>query len=354
MKFTVGYQADDSLGETILRHRDSVVEIYFPWEGFTSGRGVVQDRFAQRKMEADLERFAQEGLAANLLLNGNCYGRYAQARSFFQSVGDTVAELIDRYKLGSVTTTSPLIAKFLKANFKDIEVRASVNMEIGTTEGFGYIAQWFDSYYLRREFNYDCDRLETAKKWCEQNGKKLYLLANSGCLNFCSAHNFHDNLVAHQHEIAEMDNAYDFRGVCHDFLANPQNRESLLRHTNFIRPEDVPLYETLCDGMKLATRTNRNPSAVVEAYCSGKYSANLLDLTEPSHAGHLYPSVIENGKIAADYAQRRLHCDKRCQTCGYCDTVQKNATVNLEQIGSVNFYADLDADRPTPADSCSC
>ena len=333
MKFTVGYQADDSLGETILRHKDSVVEIYFPWEGFTSGRGVVQDRFVQRKMETDLEKFAQEGLATNLLLNGNCYGRYAQARSFFQSVGDTVAELIDRYKLGSVTTTSPLIAKFLKANFKDIEVRASINMEIGTVEGFNYIAQWFDSYYLRREFNYDYNRLETAKKWCEQNGKKLYLLANSGCLNFCSAHNFHDNLVAHQHEIAEMDNAYEFRGVCFDYLSKPEKRRNFLRDTNFIRPEDLPLYEPYFDAVKLATRTNRNPVAVLEAYLAGRFSGNLPELLEPNHAERFYPAVIENSRLPADFGRRVLHCRKNCAKCGYCAAALEQSLVQLPTIG---------------------
>ena len=332
MKFTVGYQANDALKSTVIANKAHISEIYFPWGSFTSGRGVVQDRFQQRQMESDLEQYTAEGFGMNLLLNGNCYGRNAQSRVFFQSIGDNVQELIERFKLGSVTTTSPLIAKFLKTNFPDIEVRASVNMEIGTVEGFQYISQWFDSYYLRREFNYNFKMLERSYKWCIANGKKLFLLANSGCLNFCSAHNFHDNLVAHQHEIAEMDNAYEFRGVCHDFLSLEENKKRLLHYTNFIRPEDTRLYEDFCHGMKLATRTNRNPSAVVDAYCKGKYSANILDLTEPSHAGHLYPSVIENSKIAENYAEHRLHCDKNCQTCGFCDLVQKNATVNLEGI----------------------
>lgn len=330
MKFSVGYQANDLLKKTVIANKSSISEIYFPWGGFTSGRGVVATQSAQRRMERDLDEYAAEGFGANLLLNGNCYGAHAQSRAFFTSIGDTVQELSGRYNLGSITTTSPLIAKFVKTNFPAIEVRASVNMEIGTVEGFKYVAQWFDSYYLRREFNYNFGKLSAAYNWCVENGKKLFLLANSGCLNFCSAHNFHDNLVAHQHEIAEMDNAYDFRGVCHDFLSQSENKQRLLSYTNFIRPEDVPLYEPLCHGMKLATRTNRNPAAVVGAYCAGKFAANILDLTEPSHSGHLYPAVIENPKIPADYAQRRLHCNKDCQHCDFCQAAQKTATVYLQ------------------------
>ena len=53
--------------------------------------------------------------------------------------------------------------------------------------------------------------------------KKLFMLANSGCLNFCSAHNFHDNLVAHEADISKMDNAYNFSGICHEYLKNTEN-----------------------------------------------------------------------------------------------------------------------------------
>ena len=329
MKFTVGYQLNDTLKKTVIDNKDKIAEIYFPWGNFTNGRGVIDSKYTQRQMEIDLDEYASVGFEMNLLLNGNCYGRYAQSRSFFMSIGDNVQELIERYKLGSITTTSPLIAKFVKTNFPDLEVRASVNMEVGSVEGMKYIAQWFDSFYLRREYNYNYKMLKTAYDWCTQNNKKLYLLANSGCLNFCSAHNFHDNLVAHQHEIAEMDNAYEFHGVCHDFLSVAENKKRLLHYTNFIRPEDVHLYEELCHGMKLATRTNRNPAVVVDAYCKGKFSANILDLTEPSHAAHMYPTVIENTKIASDYAEHRLHCTKNCLNCAFCDIVQKNASVDL-------------------------
>ena len=84
--------------------------------------------------------------------------------------------------------------------------------------------------------------LKAAKEWCDNNGKGLYGLANSGCLNFCSAHVFHDNIVAHEDEIMQMDNGYIFKGQCHSYLENAQKREDWLRITNFIRPEDVNLY----------------------------------------------------------------------------------------------------------------
>ena len=43
---------------------------------------------------------------------------------FFEKVGECVEFIKDKYILNSVTTTSPLIAKFIKENFKGIDVRA--------------------------------------------------------------------------------------------------------------------------------------------------------------------------------------------------------------------------------------
>ncbi len=335
MKFTVGYQNNDILKRTILRLRDSIAEIYFPWQGIATGRGVPEERGTQAKMESDLAEYAQAGLVGNLLINGNCYGARAQARAFFNRIGDVIDEASERFNLTSITTTSPLVAKFTKTNFKDIEVRASVNMEINSPEAMAYLANNFDGFYAKREYNWDRVRLSAMRKWTSENGKKLYILANSGCLNFCPARTFHDNLVAHQHEIAEMDNAYEFHSLCGEFLKNENSKPSLLSRMNFIRPEDIHLFENFCDGIKLATRTSRNPSTIVEAYCAGKFGGNALELTEPSHAQHFYPSVIENSKIANGYAEKRLDCDKNCAECAYCNLIQKNATITLDKTEGI-------------------
>lgn len=324
----VGYQNSQELKTCVLESKDHISELYFPWQGFTSGRGEPsqEDHLA---LEEDLETYSSAGIKLNLLLNGNCYGEQSQSRSFFQEVGDTVFHLYENWGVSVVTTSSPLIAKFLKINFPDIDIRASVNMEIGTPEGASYVAQWFDSFYLKREFNHHLDKIVTMRNWCDKNSKKLYLLANSGCLNDCSARTFHDNLVAHQNEIAKQDNAYAFKGVCHEYLQQDENQKSLLQISNFIRPEEISLYENFVDGIKLATRTTLNPMMIIQAYLSRKHLGNLLDLTEPSHAKNFYPSIIANDKIPADFGKRRWECNHRCQECNACQEVQQNATIKL-------------------------
>lgn len=300
MKYMVGLNAvNRKLLECIKDNKKHIYEVYFSWGDFPNGRSsqIESDVYTPWELQ-DLQRNAlqelsQEGIALNLLFNANCYGKDSQSRAFFHKAGMTIDYIAEHYGLQSVTTTSPLIGKFVHENFKGIEVRASVNMEIGTVQGMEYVEKYFDSYYMKRELNRDFDAIQVLHQWCVENGKKLFLLANSGCLNDCSAHNFHDNLVAHESEIAKMDNAYDFQGICREFLRDETHYRALISQTNFIRPEDMRLYEPYFEAAKLATRVHRNPTMVLNSYVREKYSGNILELLEPAH--NIYPYVLENG-----------------------------------------------------------
>ena len=301
MKFTVGLQfINNAFLDCVIEQKDHIDEVYFSWADFPNGRSnqllnaeLTPWELQKQQMEV-LTRLEKEGVRLNLLFNANCYGADSQSRAFFERVGMTVDYIQTNYGLTSVTTTSPLIARFIKDNFPDILTRASVNMEIGTVQGMDYLAGYFDGYYMKREHNRDFEKIEELSAWCRDNGKTLHLLANSGCLNHCSAHIFHDNLVAHEDEIARRDNAYQFGGICHEYLKDEQHYLSLIHDTNFIRPEDIHRYEPYFKSVKLATRVNRSPIRVLNSYIRRKYSGNILELLEPAH--NIYPYVIENGE----------------------------------------------------------
>lgn len=342
-KFTVGLptalstsKGADSFIDSIIKHKDRIAEVYFSWGDFPSGRstqsGYVTPWEAQARQIEALDKLCRAQIPFNLLFNANCYGDMAQSRAFFETVGETVDYVASRYRLLSVTTTSPLVAKFIKNNFEEIKTRASVNMEIGSEEGFLYLDDYFDGFYMKREYNRNLRMIEKLRRFCDERGKELYMLANSGCLNNCSTHVFHDNLVAHEREIATKDNAYDFGGICREYLKKDGGIESYLRVTNFIRPEDLPLVAEYFDGIKLATRVNTMPTRVLEAYVNGRYSGAVTDLLEPDHSGLFYPYVIENAKIDALWTKTVLSCNKDCRACGFCDRTTKNAIINLEEI----------------------
>jgi hypothetical protein len=342
MKLTVGYQLtkDRRLVDLILQNKTSVKEIYFSWGDLPNGRrpfifsGDCPPWEAQRRLVEDLRALAENGVGLNLLLNGNCYGEYSLSKHLLNTIGDSVEYLAGEFGLAAlvaVTTTSPVIAEFIKVNYPDIETRASVNMGIGTIQGMDYLADYFDGYYLQRELNRDFVAIDILKTWCAEHGKQLYLLANSGCLNHCSAHTFHDNLVAHENEIDRIDNAVRFKGICYEYLKNNEKKVSLIRDSSFIRPEDLHLYEQWFDAVKLATRANNNPVKVIKAYLKQSYSGNLLDLLEPNHAEILYPRIIANQGFPAEFALRVGECNKECRKCGYCEEVYQNTLLDLEE-----------------------
>ena len=269
MKYIVGYPIKENKAflSDIINSKDSISEVYFSWGDLPNGRSALSTDEAQTSFEiqqrqaSDLKLLSSEGVKLNMLFNANCYGKDSQSRAFFYKIGNLIDYIQREFGLSSVTTGSPLIAKFVKENFEGIDVRASVNMEIGSIEGISYVSGFFDSFYVKRELNRNLPMLLKLRRWCDDNGKQMYLLANSGCLNNCSAHIFHDNLVAHEAEISAMDNGYQFRGVCWDFLSDKQNLEKWLQRTNFIRPEDIELYDDIT-AMKLGEEPTSDVIAV--------------------------------------------------------------------------------------------
>ena len=301
LKFAVGMQFTNQLFTNyIIENKEYISEVYFSWGDIPNGRSSqlqneLYTPWELQNMQIDmLQRISKEGILLNLLFNANCYGKDSQSRAFFEKVGMTIDYIKEHYGLASITTTSPLIAKFVKNNFSDIQVRTSVNMEIGTIQGMEYLAEYFDGYYMKREYNRDFEIIKELSGWCKEHGKTLHMLANSGCLNHCSAHNFHDNLVAHEQEISAMDNAYNFGGICKEYLKDESHYLSLIKDTNFVRPEDIWRYEQYFEAVKLATRVHRTPEIVLNSYIKGKYSGDILRILEPAHS--IYPYVIENGE----------------------------------------------------------
>ena len=214
IKFSIGYQLQEEENEESFvdiagDFKDHIGEIYFPWANMPSGRAPLLDRGGyvawdgQQKLENDLAAFRSMGIKLNLLFNANCYGKYALSQYLRNRVVSVLDYLQDKVGGVDIVTTSSLtIAGVIKKYAPAVDVRASVNMRIGTPRGMEYVSGVFDSYYVQREYNRNMEHLKMLRKWADARGKKLYLLVNSGCLNFCSGQTFHDNAVAHEQELS--------------------------------------------------------------------------------------------------------------------------------------------------------
>ena len=221
----------------------------------------------------------------------------------------------------AVTTTSLYVADVLKRFVPGAERRASINMRLGTYWQMEKLFDLFDGFYLMREYNYNLLHIAKLRRDLDAVGKKLYLLANSGCMSYCPGQTFHDNLVAHEDEVGQAGNPSGFVPyVCWRHYQKKENHADLLKNT-WIRPEDLWRYEGLFSCVKLATRKHQRPMRVISAYAHGKYNGNPLELTEPSHSALLLPGTLSNRDFPPDWFDQKAACNRQCAQCNYCESV---------------------------------
>ena len=341
MKYNVGFQlyegGEEPFSDIVESYKDHISEIFFPWQDIATGRSAIATRHgytdwsAQERMEDELRRIKGMGVKLDLLFNGNCYGEYAISKKLANTVRSVIEHLDEiGAPVDTITTASLAIAHTVKKYFPAVEVRASVNMRIGTVKGMEYLADLFDSYHVQRDYNRNIPHLKMLKEWADANGKKLVMLANSGCFANCSGQTFHDNLVAHESEICEIKNLDDFSPyVCWRALKDKENWHMLLENT-WVRPEDIHNYEGIFDTVKLATRMHSFPGMVIDAYVRGRFVGNTLDLFEPGFGRALAPYIISNCDFPSDWFERTSSCDKNCHKCGYCKSVLEKVLINTE------------------------
>ena len=302
LKFSVGYQDRDdvSFSQIVKNYIGAIDEVYFSFINCASGRSMIgniggyYDYSLQERLISEITKIKKLGVKLNLLLNSNCNGAYALSISHEKKVISILEylESVNCYP-SVITTCSPVTAQIVHNYDNSIDVRASVNMRISTIKGVQYLENVFDSFCVSRDINRDLNALKKISNYVRERGKKITILANSGCLRNCSMQTFHDNAVAHEHEIIEKANL-PWAGKstsCHAYLSKIENRSAFLENT-WIRPEDIDNYEELVDNVKLATRMHELPAMVIDAYFHRRYYGNLADLFEPGHGRTFAPKTF--------------------------------------------------------------
>ena len=267
----------------------------------------------------------------DILANATCYGDTAFTAQQRKQILGIIGKLDDMgLKPEIVTTTSPYIAKVFRLNFPDIEIRASVNMRLRNTLALEYLAPLYDSYYICRDVQRDLPTFHLMADWCHDHGKKLCMLANSGCVRNCPWQVFHETLLSHKFTDAfpEMDKE-NLNLVCNQLFAQKKALADFLRCT-WIRPEDVHVFEPELETIKLSTREAKYPHEIVEAYVNGSYDGNLLRLMDPYHGAGFRPHRIDNKSFPADWITSGIagKCADDCKHCGKCEKLLEKLLKN--------------------------
>ena len=335
MKYTIGYQLPDEYDSTLSickDYKENISGVYFSYGSEPSGRLPLF--FSGDEDEDEIKKFQLEelkainslGIPLSLLLNANCYGEEAVSDGFKEHILTLVRFLKNEVNISAVTTTSPFVAETLKNEFGDsLYICASVNMRVDNINTMRQLSDSFDGFYIRKELNRNLEGIKQLHSWCSENGKKLLILANSGCLSYCGFQTFHDNLVAHQNGLT--DSTYlKYPAPCWKYLDSLSEDDMLsaIMQSNWIRPEDVWRYEEYFPEMKLATRMHSRPRMVIAAYIRERFKGNITDLTEPSYSSLFRGKILDNTLLKDEWFDMVSKCDKNCHKCDYCKTtVQK-------------------------------
>ena len=328
-KFAFGYFFEKRNGlffrDLVEQYSSFLQEIYFPWPGLLSARELGKDIPALRKRLVDDLRFCRsKGLALDLLVNATCYGDTALTQKQREDYYGHLKELSSLGLMPEIiTTTSPYIATITKKFDASVDRRASVNMRLNSTLAMEYVAEQFDSFYLCRDLQRDLPTVKMFAEWAEQNGKKICMLANSGCLRYCPWQTFHETLLAHdfRHIQGEMRKLDLPSTLCVGIVQSKQYEEIL--RASWIRPEDLYQYEPYISVFKLSTREADRPDLILQAYTSRSFNGDLLLLLDPGFSFMVRPYVFDNKEFPKEWSEGKIagKCASNCSHCGKCTEV---------------------------------
>ena len=330
-RFAFGYyfgkRSDISFRELAEQYAPFLQEVYFPWPGLLSAREITGDPVPLRKQVIDDMRFCRsKGLKLDLLINATCYGDKALTQEQRQ---DYYANLKEMDKAGIlpeiITTTSPYIAFITKKFNASIDRRASVNMRLNSTIAMEYVSDDFDSFYLCRDLQRDLPTVKMFAEWGKKTGKKICMLANSGCLRFCPWQTFHETLLSHNfpHIHGEM-KALDLPPTLCVGIVQSKQLEEILR-ASWIRPEELYQYDPYVSVFKLSTREADRPDLILKAYTSGSFDGDLLQILDPGFSFFVRPYMFDNKAFPKEWSEGKIagRCAANCTHCGKCTEVLK-------------------------------
>ena len=160
-------------------------------------------------------------------------------------------------------------------------------------------------------------------EWGEKNGKKICMLANSGCLRNCPWQTFHETLLAHdfRHIQGEIMKLNMPSTLCVGIVQSKQYEEIL--RASWIRPEDLYRYEPYVSVFKLSTREADRPDLILKAYTSRSFNGDLLLLLDPGFSFLVRPNVFVNKAFPKEWSEGKIagNCASNCTHCGKCTEV---------------------------------
>jgi len=285
------------------------------------------------------------GISFNYTLNASSIGSKEEIISCSKAILDYISFLID-CGVDTITVSIPIMAEFIRS------ISSEVKIEVSTIAHIDTVSQakiWRDTYKINKicgnlHKNRDITFLESLNDYCIKNDIILSLIVNEFCGN--GTQTSRDNIYTTTNCIFR-DHCYLLHSLDYDndtilygnypmgYCINSRCSNSIWLKLNFIRPEDIKLYNRI--GINHFKVTGRTASTnliikVTDAYINESYDGNLLDLwkhletiKDGDNSIFTSPYGLPNKKLEGFvqhwFSNRNHICaNEVCgETCTYCD-----------------------------------
>lgn len=256
----------------------------------------------KKELENYVARTHENGIEFNYLLNASAMGNLEFTREGQKEI-DALLAWLNHIKVDSITVANVFFLRLIKKRYPRIKVRVSAHRYTDTARKVRFWAEngadcvVISEVNIYREFKV----LEAMKKAAGE--LDLQLIVNNWCRQDCAIAGVHAVNLSNASQKKASGFPLDYSSlICNQLrLEEPVN---YLR-ANWIRPEDLPIYENLgYDNFKIVERNTPTPILLMrtKAYAERYYDGNLLDLVQ----NYAYSIDAYEEKAKDAYSTKRM------------------------------------------------
>lgn len=326
----------DELKTLNERYENSqIIETYgcLPYDEIGSSRvGTQLPQINYQDLKEYISYSKSNGIDFNYIMNTTCHGDLSNVE--LNSLLHKQIELLKKLGVDNITVGTPYLMEFLKRNYPEIKVVASINMCPSSVSQILQLKEMgVKRIVLDRNINRNIHLLKSIKQSCDMD---FELLANSLCLPFCIMHQYHNNLNSHFSKDTEEGfvQCYPYAKCFSTYISNP----ILMLCSGWIRPEDLKLYTKIgIDKFKIDGRGIPSDIilSVLEPYMNEKYEGNLFDLMFSGRNTRRSISAFLDNRDVDNFVDNIVSNNIDCRYCGgqnqKCKVLAKKISFNEEK-----------------------
>jgi collagenase-like PrtC family protease len=303
MRLSVACNFDDALVEGLAHY--PVYEVYgkLTRDYFGGGRpSFYLPEIGRPELERYVAHAHRHGIEFNYLLNASTMDNKEFTREGQRQI-DELLEWIDGIGVDSVTVATIYMLRLVKRRHPRLKARVSSHR---FTDNARKVRFWVDNgadtivvseTNIHREFKV----LEAMQK--AAGDTELSLIVNNWCRQDCAIAGNHAVTLSSASQQKSRGYPLDYCSLrCNEIRLNEP--VSYLR-ANWIRPEDLPVYEQMgYHNFKIVERNTPTELLLmrVQAYAQRRYEGNLLNLVQ----NYAYPEEVFGKKAREAYSLKRM------------------------------------------------